>query len=204
MRLGPTTLAALLLLSALPAEARNIDVSDDPSRGSDEAPLVLVEFSDLQCGACQGFVRQTLPAIDSAYVEAGKLRIVWVDHPLDVHLKAFDAAVAAECAARQGAFWGYHDAVYTYMNAERDALQVYADGLELDRAAFDVCLDDKEAKKAVRHDLRLARSLRLNSTPSFALAKPAGDGKLEVLELIRGAKPLAEFEQRIEAHLGGE
>jgi len=199
------TLTALSLLLVLPAQARTLDVSDDPSRGSDDAPLVLVEFSDLQCGACQGFVHKTLPTLQKEYVDTGKLRLVWVDNPLDVHLKAFDAAVGAECAARQDAFWGYHDAIYTYMNAERDALVVYADGLDLDLAAFEACLDDKEAKKAVRHDVRMARSMRLNSTPSFALAKPREDGKLEVLEVIRGgAPPLPGFKARIERHLGGE
>lgn len=46
---GVTALSlAGLLLTALPAEARNFKVADDPAKGEATAPLVLVEFADYQ------------------------------------------------------------------------------------------------------------------------------------------------------------
>jgi len=194
-------LLAVLVL-AVPCEARKVSVADDPVQGDEAAPLVLVEFGDLQCPACLGYATKTLPAVEAAYVKTGKVKLVYLDFPLDMHTSAFDAAIAAQCAGRQGRFWEYHDLIFQHLLYRPADFARYADMLGLDRTAFDACLDDPAVLEGIRQDVRQARSLGVNSTPTFALARPRpGKDKLQVLELIRGAKPFETFKAEIDAHL---
>ncbi len=192
-----------LLLLASPGEARKIEVADDPAKGAETAPLVLVEFGDLQCPACLQWVRETRPALEAAYVATGKVRFVYLDLPLDFHLRAFDAAVAAQCAGRQGSFWEYHDLIFAHLRYTPDDFRRYAETLGLDRAAFDACLADPAVADGIREDVRLAGALGINATPSFVLARPRpGSDKLEVLERIPGGQPIEVFREKIDPHLG--
>jgi protein-disulfide isomerase len=193
---------ALLLLPA-PSEARTIEIADDPAKGAEAATLVLVEFGDLQCPSCYQYAKETLPAIEAAYVATGKIRLVYLDLPLEMHPEAFEAAVAAQCAGRQGKFWEYHDQIFTHLRYSRDEFLRYAGTLGLDRAAFATCLDDPEVPTGIDDDIRQARALGITSTPTFVLARQKqGSDKLKVLELIRGAQPFEVFEAKIEAHSG--
>ena len=46
------------------------------TKGSDDAPITVVEMSDFQCPFCQQFATQTLPALVTEYIETGKVRFV--------------------------------------------------------------------------------------------------------------------------------
>jgi protein-disulfide isomerase len=198
----PLLLATLLLLAA-PCEARKIKTDDDPAKGSAEAPLVLVEFGDLQCPACYQCARETLPAVEAAYVQTGKVRLVYLDLPLDFHPQAFAAAVAAQCAGRQGKFWEYHDEIFKHLRYSAEDFARYAETLGLDSNAFAACLDDPEVATGIREDIAQAKTLGVAATPTFLLARPKeGSDKLEVLETIRGGQPFETFQAIIDAHLG--
>ena len=92
-----------------------VTTGDNPALGRRDAPVTIVEFSDYQCPFCRQFVTTTLPALKSTYVDAGKLRWVFRDFPLDqIHPWAKPAAIAGRCVFKQtpAAFWDYHDWVY--------------------------------------------------------------------------------------------
>lgn len=199
------TVVLTLLVLALPCEARKIRIADDPAKGAETAPLVLVEIGDLQCPACYGYFTRTLPQVEAAYVATGKVRLVFLDFPLDIHSEAFDAAVAAQCAGRQGRFWEYHDQIFTNLLYRPADFAYYAETLDLDTAAFSACLTDPEVAAGIRQDVRQARALGVDSTPTFVLARPReGKEKLKVLEIIRGAKPFEVFQEKLDTHLGAE
>lgn len=194
----------LLLLAAAPSEARKLRIDDDPAKGAAEAPLVLAEFGDLQCPMCYRYALDTLPQVETAYVATGKVRLVYLDLPLDMHPRAFDAAVAAQCAGRQGKFWEFHDQVFANLRYAPEDFAGYAETLGLDGAAFAACLDDPEVAAGIREDGRQASALEITGTPGFVLARPKeGSDKLEVLQVIRGAPPFDYLQQTIDAHLAG-
>ncbi|MEM7482965.1 MAG: thioredoxin domain-containing protein [Acidobacteriota bacterium] len=193
---------AVLLLVPLAGQAKSIEVSDDPVKGSDDAPLVLVEFGDLQCPACLRCSKEVLPELEAAFVETGKVRLVYLDHPLEMHPRAFDAAVAAQCAGKQGKFWQYHDRIFTYLRYRPEDFEEYAGKLALDMEAFSACLENEEIMEGVREDIRLAERLKLHGTPSFVLARPkAGSGGLKVLKTFGGCPSVEDLGKKIEAQL---
>ncbi len=90
-----------------------VSLDDDPAKGSPDAPVTIVEFSDFQCPFCSRFFEQTLPQLEKNYIETGKVRLVFKDFPLDnLHPNARPAHIAAECADEQGMFWQYHDVLF--------------------------------------------------------------------------------------------
>lgn len=87
--------------------------SKDPTLGKKDAPVIMIEFSDFQCPFCGRFWKDTLPQIKKDYVDTGKVLFVYKDFPLrQIHPLAQKAAEAANCAAEQGKFWEYHDALF--------------------------------------------------------------------------------------------
>ena len=117
-----------------------LDLSEDVSaerdhiRGSDEAPVTLVEYGDYQCPYCgraEVVIRELLDTFGD------DLRYVWRHLPLnDVHVNAQMAAEAAEAAGSQGKFWEMHDRLLaaqdelTVMDLTRHAEEL---GLDMDR-----------------------------------------------------------------------
>jgi len=77
-------------------------VADAPMLGRADAPVTLVEFSDYQCPFCQRFFATTLPALKREYIDAGKIRYVFRDYPLEMHALARQAAEATPCSRIRG------------------------------------------------------------------------------------------------------
>jgi len=62
--------------------------------GDLRAPIVMVEFADLQCPFCKDFEKSTFPELDSTYIKTGKMRFVVRDLPFANHPYAKPAAEA--------------------------------------------------------------------------------------------------------------
>ncbi len=72
-------------------------------RGSSTAPVIIVEFSDLQCPFCR-MVQPTLKRLLAKY--EGRVNLAYRDFPFwEVHPQAQSAAEASRCAGAQGKFW---------------------------------------------------------------------------------------------------
>jgi len=76
-----------------------------PVMGKPDAPLTLVEFTDLRCPCCNRFTTTAFEQIKKTCIDTGTLRFVSRDFPLDFHPQAMPAARAVRCAADQGRFW---------------------------------------------------------------------------------------------------
>src|SRR5438046_10738064 len=72
--------------------------------GRPDAPLTMVEFTDLQCPYCRQYVTVTFEEIKKNWIDAGKLRYISRTFPLDFHPQAIHAARAAPCPGREGNF----------------------------------------------------------------------------------------------------
>ncbi len=168
-------------------------VEPELMRGSDDAPVTMVIFSDYQCPYCAEFSQDQQPQLVRDYVETGRLRLVWRDYPY--YGEASErAAVAARAAGRQGAFWDYADALYaapttwTAEDASDEALTRVAADLGLDTDRFGKDMDDPALSKAVEEDMDFALGRGVPGTPDFLIGG----------EAFFGAQPIEEFEERIE------
>jgi protein-disulfide isomerase len=109
------------MASAGPDAPSGIDISNDPRRGSADAPVTIVEFSDFQCPHCRTFHMEIFPTLQSFYGD--NVRWVFVNKFFaDGHQYAEKAAIGGECAARQGKFWEYADYVFAHQEELGDGL----------------------------------------------------------------------------------
>jgi protein-disulfide isomerase len=142
----------------------DVNIAKAYTKGSQDAPVVFVEFADYECPYCQ----KVNPQIQQLKKEYGdKIAIVFKDFPLPMHHGAEKAAEAARCAGEQGKFWEYHDVLFYSKQIEVDDLKEHARVLKLNEDAFNSCLDSGSQSKAVNQDLAEGKDLGLTGTPSF-------------------------------------
>ncbi|MFQ5887353.1 MAG: PCYCGC motif-containing (lipo)protein [Candidatus Hydrothermarchaeales archaeon] len=165
-------------------------VDDDPSKGPENAPVTIVEFSDFQCPFCAS-ASSTVHKIIDTYGD--KVRVVYRDFPLSsIHPHAQKAAEAAECADEQGKFWEFHDMIFANQgNMDVDNLKQFAKDLGLDSKKFDECLDSGKYEAEVKNDMQDGIDAGVTSTPTFFVND----------EKVVGAKPFSTFQLVIEAKL---
>lgn len=157
------------------------------ARGDAQAPVMIVEFSDFECGHCANFHR----SLDTVLRRSGQeIRVVFHHFPLDsecnpkvsvrLHREACAAAVSAECAGDQGKFWPYHDLLFdNQQQLRRQSLIDYATRLGLDVPRFTACLDDSDAWARVTADIKEAAALGIDSTPTIFINGRMLKGSLE-------------------------
>jgi Na+/H+ antiporter NhaA len=146
--------------------AAPVDPERDHIRGSDDAPVTLVEYGDFECPNCG----QAEPVVRELLREFGQdLRYVFRHLPLaDVHPRAQLAAEAAEAAADQGAFWQMHDLLFAHQDElEPKHLISYARQLELDVDRFTEQLRRHEHAGRIASDVDDADLSGVSGTPTF-------------------------------------
>ncbi len=84
-----------------------------PVLGDANAPVTIVEFSDLECPFCKQFVDGAYPQIKSEYIDTGKVKLYFRHYPLPFHPMAKPFALAVECANDQGKLWEMHDLIFS-------------------------------------------------------------------------------------------
>ena len=183
-----------------PAATPAASAADPRVLGAADAPVTIIEFTDLQCPYCARFSLETWPALRERYVDTGKVRFASRDLPLPFHEHAIEAAVAARCAGEQGRFFEYREALFRgqahLAEAPWDALAARF-GLDVDR--FAACRANPTVAASVREDVALARANGITATPSFVIGREV-DGEF-VGEVVAGAQSLETFVERIEAAL---
>ncbi|MEE2828929.1 MAG: thioredoxin domain-containing protein [Myxococcota bacterium] len=146
----------------------------DASKGNASAQVTFVEFADFECPHCKqlGWFMQ-----DIAQRYYNQVRFVFKHYPLgkacnpnmttDMHPQACEAAVATQCARRQGAFWPFHDKTFDSQGSlnTRKLLSI-ADALNLDRGLFERCLESEDTWSEVKQQVAQARQLGLTGTPT--------------------------------------
>src|SRR5262249_23219909 len=80
-----------------------------PTRGEQNAPITIVEFSDYECPFCSR-AEPTVKDVMDLY--KGKIRLVYREFPLPMHPHAQKASEAALCANDQGKFWEMHEKLF--------------------------------------------------------------------------------------------
>lgn len=169
-------------------------------KGSEQAPVTIVEVSDFQCPFCRQFTEEAYRQIDSAYIRTGKAKMVFISYPIPQHAEAWAATEAAYCAGAQGQFWPMHDRLFATQrewSGKGDPtarFARFATELRLDAAAYRTCVEQDQVASMIVNDVMQASSAGITGTPTFIF-----NGQTAV----SGAAPFAEFQKAIEGALAG-
>jgi protein-disulfide isomerase len=140
---------------------------DDPARGSKNAKVTMVLFSDFQCPFCSR-IEPTIKQLEDTY--KGDFRVIWKHEPLPFHQNAMPAAEAAEAAREQGKFWQMHDLMFANQNQlSPDQYQAWAKQIGLDMGQFKRSIDEHKNQSRIQEDTTYGASVGANGTPTFYL-----------------------------------
>lgn len=182
-------------LPTQPTSKVEVNIEGAPFKGENDAPVVMVEYSDYECPFCGRFYSQTLPQIQKEYIDTGKVKLVYKDFPLSFHPNAQKAAESAECARDQkkdDGYWNMHDKIFeNQQSINVENYKKWAREIGLNGAQFDSCLDSDKFASAVQKDFNEGTEDGVQGTPAFFI-----NGKL-----ISGAQPFSAFKQAIDAEL---
>jgi protein-disulfide isomerase len=209
-KLELTPSAAILIVGALiagtilfvnyysPAQgAPNMDTTSvrlpstsDHIIGSPNAPIVLIEYSDLECPFCAS-IHPTLTRIVAE--SQGEVAWVYRHFPLEnIHNEARPAAIASECIAKlagNDAFWQFIDTIFINQDQMSSSYYVQiATELGASPVAFRTCLASGEFDSVVDTDYTEAVANGGNGTPFTIIV-----GKDGTLVPFSGALPYAQI-----------
>lgn len=174
-----------------------VPVGDDPVKGSPDAPITIVEYSDFQCPFCLRHFQETLPQLQQL-IDSGQIRYIFKDFPIhSIHPQAQKAHESGRCArelAGDAGFWMMHDLLFARQNEWAGSpnhvavFKGYASEIKLSQTEFDACLDSGRYADAVNEQVAEGARLGVSGTPSFFI-----NGQLLV-----GAQPFSVFQQAVE------
>ena len=144
----------------------NVTTTDDPSLGSPQAKVTIVEFADFNCpySRTESFLLRSL-----VQRYGDKINFIFRDFPVaDLHPQAELAAEAGACANEQGKFWPYHDKLFLEQSDwSREHLEQMAKELNLDTARFSSCLKSGRFTDEVKDDVAAGIIAGVRGTPTF-------------------------------------
>lgn len=186
--------------AAAPVAGEDPLVRADKARikGAESAKVWFIMASDFQCPYCRAFHAETWPEIERDYVRNGKVRVAFLNHPMENHGLAIPAAEAAMCAGRQDKFWPMHDSLFHNQdkwvggaNAQR-VFETLAAGVGVSMDEWRSCMSTHAMRPMVEADFERSKQVGVRGTPSFII----GDGVA-----IVGAQPYADFRRALDSAL---
>jgi protein-disulfide isomerase len=155
-------------------DLEKLKTDSQPALGTPGAPVVIVVFSDFQCGYCAKEGQMLRQNLTKSYPE--QVRLYFKDFPLDqIHPWARMAAIAGRCVYRESeeAFWAYHDWAFskqselTPENFRTKFLEFAKSNGKLDGFKLGNCLDNRVTEAEVNQSVAEAQQLQVNSTPTL-------------------------------------
>jgi protein-disulfide isomerase len=135
-------------------------------KGSPDAPVTIVEFSDFQCPFCSRLAEHL--AIVQRELGEDRVRIVFRHLPLPFHDAAEPAALAALCAWQDGRFWELHDRLFAEgPRLNGDVIREQARLAGMDVEALDACMNHPDIRAQLQADRDAAAALGIRGTPTF-------------------------------------
>lgn len=173
---------SLLALAACGVDTTGISAASSRGpTGNASSGIIVTEYGDLQCPACQAAFELINKPILAKY--GSKVRFDFKHFPLkSIHRFAFEAAQASECAADQGKFWEFIDIAYQKQKAlSSSALRDWAGELKLNADLFDRCVSSGIKGDTVNADLDQGVKLGVDSTPTYYVNGKKAQNTVEAL-----------------------
>ena len=163
-----------------------------PALGSEDAPVIVMEFSDIYCGHCRTFHLTSLEGILKDYVAEGKVR--YVDHYFGFAQTVADGTVEAEmCAAEQGKYFEFKHALFQRVSVSGLNIDQAIRDAALDVRTFNTCRNNQKYQQA-QGEIVFVDNMGVNATPTFFVngTRVEGNRPEELRRLIEEALKVTE------------
>lgn len=165
--------------------------ANDPSIGSPNAKVTVVEFFDYQCPHCIDMA----PVITDIMKKNPEVRIVFKEFPIRGPMSEV-AAKAALAANKQGKYYEFSHALLT-ANKQLTEELIYntAQSVGLDVAKLKTDMNTKEITDQLNANVKLAQNLKLFGTPAFFIGKTDSD---QGINYVPGQMNLTQMQSAID------
>lgn len=158
--------------------------------GSDDAPVTIQVFNDIQCDDCRDDFLETIPALAERYVRPGDVKLLWRHYSNSVNPEQL-GFYGAEAAAEQNYGWQY---IYLFFRNQDEAERVGIDDRylasiaggteELDLEEWDEDLEENGQKggpieQRLESDEELGRNLQIRTGQGMVITGPNGTVTLQ-------------------------
>jgi protein-disulfide isomerase len=182
-----------------PAAADPLLIAADKGRiaGDANAKTWLIIASDFQCPFCKQWHDESYKTIYDEYVRPGKIKVAYVNYPLQQHQHAMVTAEAAMCASAQGKFWPFHEALFATQRqwealpSPAALLDSIAGAVGLDKMAWKQCVDSQKMRPLIMADRDRSAKAGVQSTPTFLIGN----------QLLLGALPVDSLRIALDAEI---
>lgn len=190
----------MVIASSAPPELSDGEIKaalTERSLGADDAKITIREHSSFTCGHCGNFHKGTYKELKKAYIDTGKVRLVFSDFPLNG--PALQASMVARCLDSDRYFdfvqllfesqeqWAYSADYKTFLQQNAQLV-----GLSSDK--FEACFSSEALRAGLLENMKKTQEeFKISSTPSFVI-----NGE----ETISGGRNFEAFSKIIDKHLG--
>lgn len=158
--------------------------------GSDDAPVAIQVFNDIQCDACRDDFLATIPKLTERYVRPGDVKLLWRHYSNSINPEQL-GFYGAEAAAEQNYGWQY---IYLFFRNQDEAERVGIDdeylatiaggAQELDIEEWEADLEENGQKggpieQRLERDEELGRDLEIRTGQGMVLTGPNGTVTLQ-------------------------
>jgi len=155
-----------------------------PVVGSEDAPVVVVEYACARCPFCTKITPPLHESIGSGALR-GKARLYFKTFPIRGHTFSKEAGLGFVAASMQGKFWDYM--LYAYQHFDSFCPLKQADWAEtagLDRKLFEQSIEDPAARSLLVASKKEGIVNKVGATPTFFINGRKFVGDLSLEELV--------------------
>ncbi len=164
---------------ALASKRAELETTDDPYLGNQNAENVIVEFIDFKCSNCQ-IAAPIIRKLADLY--GYKVKIILRDFPVEsIHSGSTQMAEIASCAHEQGRYWLLSDLLFQNQSSfgaslSTEEIKQIAALVNLDQVKLNECLGSGRARIEVNKDYATGFKYQIKGTPTFFINGQAVEG----------------------------
>ncbi len=141
-----------------------IDSKDSPFKGSADAPVTIVEYTDFECPYCAR-LQSMFDELLRLYPK--EIKIVYKSFPLSSHAHSGKAAAIGMAAHLKGNFWPVHDRIFeNYRRLNDERLAQIRSEFGFDTPEFEKLMNSNDVQKMIRSDIAQGKSIGVKGTPT--------------------------------------
>jgi protein-disulfide isomerase len=148
-----------------------------PMLGSDQAPVVVIEFASYTCTHYRLFHQRVFPTLNEQYIATGKVQWFIVPSSTDSAEEYSRIFAIGRCIDRQGKLWQTLDSLFALSKRPPSMLEELIGGdPAIDPSALAACVRERDTQKIVSADFQEFGRFHVFQTPTFIIRRLNASG----------------------------